>query len=76
MNGYQQLSLAIALDDQATFDNCLDSGTHEAEVKKDMADGQAVGVSGTPAFIINGQLVSGAQPFSAFKQVIDAELGM
>ena len=44
------------------------------EVAKDMQDGQSAGISGTPGFIINGQLLSGAQPFAAFKQVIDAEL--
>ena len=58
----------------AEFDQCLDSGQMAAEVKKDLADGQAAGVSGTPAFFINGQLVSGAQPFSAFEPIINAEL--
>ena len=56
------------------FNNCLDSGKMTSEVQKDLKDGSAAGISGTPGFIINGQLVSGAQPFSAFKQVIDAEL--
>ena len=37
-------------------------------------DGQALGVSGTPTFFVNGQKLVGAQPFSAFKQIIDAEL--
>ena len=32
------------------------------------------GVSGTPAFFVNGVLLSGAQPLSAFQKVIDAEL--
>jgi len=45
-----------------------------AEVKKDMADGAALGIGGTPGFIINGQLVSGAQPFENFRQIIEAEL--
>jgi len=36
--------------------------------------GQKFGVSGTPAFFINGKFVSGAQPFSVFKTVIDGEL--
>lgn len=58
----------------ADFNDCLDSGEKASEVAKDMADGQAAGVRGTPGFIINGQLVSGAQPFSAFQQVIDAAL--
>ena len=53
------------------FDDCLDSGKYEEEVLNDFADGGAAGVSGTPAFFINGQLLSGAQPFSAFQAVID-----
>jgi len=56
------------------FNACLDSGKMVAEIKKDFADGQAAGVKGTPAFFINGKLLSGAQPFSAFQQAIDAEL--
>jgi protein-disulfide isomerase len=60
--------------DTATFDDCLDSGKYTSEVQNDIQDGQAYGVSGTPAFFINGQLVSGAQPFSVFQQVIDAAL--
>jgi len=45
-----------------------------ADVKADQQEGQGVGVNGTPAFIINGRLVSGAQPFEQFKTVIDSEL--
>lgn len=60
--------------DTATFDDCLDSGKQTAEVQKDEQDGTSYGVSGTPAFFINGRLVSGAQPFSVFQQVIDAAL--
>jgi len=56
------------------FNECLDSGEMAAEVKKDMADGAALGIGGTPGFIINGQLVSGAQPFENFRQIIEAEL--
>jgi protein-disulfide isomerase len=32
------------------------------------------GIRGTPGFLINGELLSGAQPFSAFKTIIDAAL--
>ncbi len=62
--------------DTAKFDACLDSGKYEEEVKKDFADGQKAGVTGTPAFFVNGKPLVGAQPFSAFKEVIDAELGI
>jgi len=60
--------------DTAAFDECLDSGKYTSEVQKDSQDARAYGVTGTPAFFINGQLVSGAQPFSVFQQVIDAAL--
>ncbi|MEW6407609.1 MAG: DsbA family protein [Patescibacteria group bacterium] len=60
--------------DAAQFNQCLDSGKYKNEVKKDLTDGEAAGVSGTPAFFINGRLLSGAQPFSEFKKIIDEEL--
>lgn len=60
--------------DSAKFNQCLDSGKYKAEVEKDIADGTAAGVTGTPAIFINGRLVVGAQPFAAFKVVIDEEL--
>ena len=60
--------------DTATFNDCLDTGKRTAEVQKDSQDARAYGVTGTPAFFVNGQLVSGAQPFSVFQQVIDAAL--
>jgi protein-disulfide isomerase len=39
-----------------------------------MKAGEEAGVNGTPAFFINGRMISGAQPFDAFKRVIDEEL--
>jgi protein-disulfide isomerase len=35
-----------------------------------------VGVSGTPAFFVNGRLISGAQPLENFKALVDKELGV
>lgn len=60
--------------DTATFNQCLDSGTHAEKVKADMADGTAAGVSGTPAFYVNGTPLVGAQPYESFKAIIDQEL--
>ena len=71
--GFKQYAKTLGLNG-AKFDTCLDSGAMAAEVQKDMSDGAAAGIQGTPGFLINGKLVSGAQPFSVFKQVIDAEL--
>ncbi len=58
----------------AAFETCLGSGKYMAAIKKDIAEGQRVGVNGTPAFFINGRLISGAQPLETFTQVIDDEL--
>lgn len=57
-----------------SFKTCLSSGKYEEEVRKDLQDGLRAGVSGTPAFFINGIPLSGAQPFEAFKAIIDSEL--
>jgi len=64
---------AIGLD-TARFDKCLDSGEKAKLVEEGKQAGAALGVTGTPAFFVNGILVSGAQPFEAFKEIIDAEL--
>ena len=56
------------------FDECLDSGKYSKKVAESLAYGQTVGVSGTPAFFINGRMISGARPFEAFKEIIDDEL--
>ncbi len=60
--------------DTAAFNECLDSNKHADEVAKDMEDAAAVGVTGTPAFFINGRMLSGAQPFEKFAEIIDDEL--
>lgn len=73
VDSYKQYAKDLGLD-TTKFNDCLDSGEMEDEVQKDMSEGASYGVSGTPAFFVNGKLLSGAQPFSAFKQVIDAEL--
>ncbi|XXF80390.1 thioredoxin domain-containing protein [Myxococcaceae bacterium GXIMD 01537] len=60
--------------DTAKFNACLDSNEKAATVKADMDEGQKAGVTGTPAFFINGVPLSGAVPAEEFTAVIDAEL--
>lgn len=60
--------------DTTKFNTCLDSGKMASKVQKDFSDGSSFGVSGTPSFFINGKLLVGAQPFSAFQQEIEAAL--
>jgi protein-disulfide isomerase len=60
--------------DVSTFQTCLDGRKYQEKVERNYAAGVKAGVSGTPAFFINGRLLSGAQPLEAFKAVIDEEL--
>jgi protein-disulfide isomerase len=60
--------------DMAKWKSCRTEVAMEEEVKKDMAEGEALGVSGTPAFFVNGIFLNGAVPFERFKAIIDREL--
>lgn len=60
--------------DTGKFNACLDGGKYAEEVKKDVADAEKVGATGTPSFFINGIPVSGAQPTENFVQIIEGEL--
>ncbi len=60
--------------DEAKFTECLTKKPHSAAIDRDIEEGTAAGVNGTPAFFVNGRMLSGAQPFEAFKQLIDDEL--
>jgi protein-disulfide isomerase len=60
--------------DSSKFDKCLESGEKRALVEADEKAGQEAGVTGTPAFFINGVFVNGAVPYEQFKEAIDREL--
>ncbi len=59
---------------KAQFASCLNSDTYASAVSKDLSDGQAAGVNGTPTIFINGRPLVGAQPYSAVKAVIEQAL--
>ena len=69
----KQYAAALELD-TASFDQCLDSGKYAASVQADMDDAGKLGVTGTPAFFINGRFLNGAQPFEKFAEIIEEEL--
>ena len=62
--------------DMDEFNDCLDSGKNTREVLLDAQDGRKAEVSGTPAFLINDVLLSGAQPFEQFQLAIDQALAV
>lgn len=70
---YKQWVGELGLDVQQ-WEACTKDPKQLQEVRKDLADGSAVGVQGTPAFFINGRMVIGAQPYSVFEQLIEGFL--
>jgi len=47
---------------------------YQSMIDADRAEGTALGVQGTPAFITGKQFIDGAQPLANFKSAIDAQL--
>ena len=60
--------------DAARFQACVDERRFKDKVESDLRAARAVGISGTPAFVVNGILLSGAQPAEQFYKVIDQQL--
>jgi protein-disulfide isomerase len=60
--------------DQDAFKKCFEEGRFAAQVDRDLQAGREAGVTGTPAFFINGVLVSGSKPAEEFFSLIDSEL--
>lgn len=60
--------------DTGKFNTCLDTGAMKAKVAEDTAEGERVGMQGTPTFFINGEKFEGTQPLYAFRAAIDKYL--
>src|SRR5436305_230484 len=60
--------------DVGRFKADMDSHKYKDQIEKDSKDGTAAGASGTPTLFVNGKKMVGAQPFSAFQPVIEAEI--
>jgi protein-disulfide isomerase len=72
-DGPEKFAKELGLRPKAFMD-CVHSAEIKDAVKKDMAEAAKFGVSGTPAFFINGRMIEGAYPYEAFKQIINEEL--
>lgn len=71
--------------DMPKFQQCLDSGKYATKIRKDLADGQKAGVTGTPTFFLGVtqpndpkvkvlRVLRGAQPYPTFKDAMDSLL--
>ncbi len=68
------LAAEIGLD-TTVFRQCLDSGRYTSQITQESLSVQSMGVRGTPAFLLNGVFISGAQPYEVFQQIIEEQLG-
>ena len=67
-----------------SFQQCIDSGRYASEIRKDMAEGQKVGVKSIPTFLLGFtepdgkvkavKMITGAQPYASFKEAMDSLL--
>ena len=60
--------------DMTKWNAALDHGTHRASVDAETGVANTAGITGTPAFLINGYFLSGAQPYAKFRKVIERAL--
>jgi len=60
--------------DEAAFTTCLDSNRFAGRIQEDVRDGMTVGVTGTPAFFVNGRPISGAVEYEEIAKIVDEEL--
>lgn len=60
--------------DERMFSACLDSKKSAQRVEAETILGRALGATGTPTFLLNGQLLIGAYPFATYQQALDGLL--
>jgi protein-disulfide isomerase len=60
--------------DMKRFEESIRTARGQSIIDRDLAEAKALGVTGTPAFFINGHFLSGAKPFDEFAKVINGEL--
>ena len=70
----KQIAVELGLNASA-FNECLDLGKYISLVREETARVQALGVSGTPAFLVNGEPFVGLQPFEVFQRIIETQIG-
>ena len=71
--GLKENAQALGLNDSA-FEKCLSSGEQSDRVKAQLAEGQSLGLQGTPSFFINGRIFSGALSYEQLAAVVEEEL--
>jgi protein-disulfide isomerase len=58
------------------FGRALDAKTYQPRVEEEIALSRALGIQGTPSFVVNGRRLDGAPSYEALKQTVDEELAV
>jgi protein-disulfide isomerase len=69
----QRRAAALRLD-PSSFEACVSSGRYDHAIQASFREGDELGVTGTPAYFVNGRMISGARPIESFTELIDEEL--
>lgn len=72
--GFQNAAEATELDIDA-FDACLADNDYATVIGQNQLAAQGAGVSGTPTFFLNDEIIRGAVPFTQFQTQIESILG-
>ncbi len=68
------VSWADQLDaDEDAFSSCIENSETQERVSNHVDEADSLGASATPSVFINGELIEGAQPYSAFEAVIEEQ---
>jgi protein-disulfide isomerase len=73
MQFFEKYAKNIGLD-MDKFKSDVESKKYEEKIQKDAVDGNALGVTATPTFFLNGEKITGGLPYNEFKAKIDAAL--
>jgi predicted DsbA family dithiol-disulfide isomerase len=60
--------------DTVAFEQCLDDPAQQQALDEEIVLAEELGINSTPNFIVNGTLIRGALPFTAFQRAIDEAL--
>jgi len=71
----KELAKSLGLNNER-FNQCLDSGGQASAVAQDLAEGEALGITGTPSFFVNGHFTSGTVGLDVLRNMIDQELNV
>lgn len=72
--GFQQAASDVGLNPDS-FNACIESGRYQSSVEDNIRAANLLGVTGTPAFFVNGQLLKGNHPLTSFQREINNVLG-